>query len=486
MSHDPPISSPLLTHLCGYIAGRWTRALSGATVRVHNPATGEQLAEVPRMGAVEATAAVEAGERAFREQPGVEQRRGWLARIAESMLAHKDELGRLITLEHGKPWKEAIAEAEYAAGFFRYFAGLADHLKPRRLPDKLRGCEWTVHPRPAGVSGLITPWNFPLAMMSKKIPPALLAGCPVVLKPAGLTPLSAIALCQIAMEAGVPPGWLNLVIGESGPIGDVFCSHPAVRVISFTGSTEVGQILIQKTAPHIKRLSLELGGNAPFLVFDDANLDAAAEQLVANKFRSGGQTCVCTNRVYVQQSIEKQFIEKLAPRVAKLKVGNGMEPGIDIGPLINRAGWDKVDQHVRDAMEKGAKRIVGEDRPRPAHDWGAFYSPTLLTGVTREMRVCREETFGPVVAVATFQDEADAIAAGNDTCYGLAAYVFSSDRDRIERVVSRLRFGHVGVNTGTGPTPEAPFGGMKMSGFGREGGVEGLHEYLEPQTTALA
>lgn len=481
------IQSPLLPHTAGYIAGRWTGAQSGKTLAVINPATGEKLADVPSMGAAETTQAVEAAAGAFADPPAIELRRAWLKAIGARMLEHKRELGRIITLEQGKPLAEGVTEAEYAAGFFAYFADQLHHLEAQVLPQMIRNCRWTVHHRPAGVAATITPWNFPLAMMAKKIAPALGAGCTIVTKPASQTPLSAIAFWTIAEAVGVPAGRMNLIIGSAGPVSDVLCSHPAVRIISFTGSTEVGSILMNKAAPHIKRLALELGGNAPFLVFDDASIDAAADGLLANKFRAAGQTCVCTNRVYVQQSIAATFTDAVAERVRKLKVGNGLEEGIHLGPLIDRDGWDKVHAHVTDAIERGARRIVGDDppRPRPRSDWGAFYSPTVLANVTPDMRVCREETFGPVVAISTFTDEADAVRQANSTQYGLAAYLYTADRARAERVTAQLQFGHVGVNTGTGPTSEAPFGGFKQSGFGREGGIEGLLEFCEPQAVAM-
>ena len=479
------IASPLLEHVQGYIAGQWVDADDGGTLPVTNPATGELLANVPNMGAAEATRAVEDADAALAPLPSIDTRRSWLKDLGDGLLEGKEEFGRIITLEHGKPLAEGIGEVEYSASFFHYFADQLHHLDDEVLPGAVRGCKWKVTHRPAGVAGLIVPWNFPLGMVAKKISAAIGAGCTLVARPAGMTPLSAIAFWTIAERVGMPPGRLNLVIGGSGPIGKVLCTHPAVAIISFTGSTRVGQLLINQTAPHVKKLALELGGNAPFIVFDDADLDAAVNGLMANKFRAGGQTCVCTNRVFVHHGIMDAFLERLVPKVKALKVGNGMDAGVDIGPLVNRDGFDKVAQHVADALAKGAQRLAGDDPPRPEQDWGAFYPPTVLTGVTCDMLVCREETFGPVVAVAAFGDEAEVIAAGNDTEYGLAAYVFSGDIARGERVASQLRFGHVGVNTGSGPAAHAPFGGMKQSGIGREGGVDGLLEYCETQTIAV-
>jgi succinate-semialdehyde dehydrogenase/glutarate-semialdehyde dehydrogenase len=480
------IESPLLADLGGYIDGQWVRAASGATFAVINPATGEVLAAVPEMGETETTAAVEAASRALSSPVGAERRRDWLNAIHDGLIENKNELARIITLEQGKPLKESAAEVDYAAGFFGFFAKQLGRLEPETLPERVRGCRWVLHRRSAGVAGLIAPWNFPLAMMAKKIAAALGAGCSAVVKPASLTPLTAIAFFAVARQAGLPAGRLNLVMGKSGPIGDVFCRHPAVRVVGLTGSTEVGRLLIEKSAPHVKRLAMELGGNAPFIVFEDADVESAADALMANKFRAGGQTCVCANRVYADRCVLERFTQAVAERIRRLRVGDGMAPDTDIGPLINRAGFDKVAEHVRDALHRGARRIVGEDRPRPEQDWGAFYPPTVLVGVTPEMLVCREETFGPVVAISSFEDERQVIELANSTEYGLAAYVFTRDAERAERVVAQLRFGHVGVNTGTGPVPEAPFGGMKQSGFGREGGVEGLFEFCETQAVATA
>jgi succinate-semialdehyde dehydrogenase/glutarate-semialdehyde dehydrogenase len=466
----------------GFVAGRWVDADSRERYRVTNPANGEQLAEAPLMGEVECTRAVEAAKAAMQSATSLDERRHWLQGIGDRLLEHKEELAKIITLEHGKPLREGTAEVDYSASFFHFFATQLEKLSSHELPQVIRGCRWRVDLRPAGVVGAIASWNFPLAMICKKLAPALGAGCGVVVKPASLTPLSAMALGGIAETAGLPPGMFNLVIGKSQPIGQVLCSHPAVRVISFTGSTEVGKELAAAAAPRLKRLTLELGGNAPFIVFEDADLLAAVDSLIANKFRSGGQTCVCANRVFVHQTVADDFLSATAERTRRLKVGNGEDPEVDIGPLINRDGFDKVAAHVRDALAKGANRLVGADPPRPEEDWGCFYPATLLAAVRPEMRVCREETFGPVIAVSVFDDEASLVELANGTEYGLAAYVFTNDSERAERLASVLQFGHLGLNTGTGPTAEAPFGGVKDSGFGREGGLEGLLEFCEPQT----
>lgn len=466
------------------INGGWIPPTGRGDFAVVNPATGAVLARLPNLGAAETARAVAAAAQALTAEPSLEERCGWLLGIHDRLLAAKAGFARLITLENGKPLREAAVEVDYTCGFFRFFAEHLDRLAPAALSTRPRGCGWTVFQRPAGVVGLIAPWNFPLAMLGKKVAPALGAGCAAVIKPARQTPLSMIALARLAFDAGVPPGRLNIVTGPAQPIGETLCTDPDVRLISFTGSTEVGEWLAVRSAPHLKRLALELGGNAPFVVFADADLDAAADALLANKFRAAGQTCVCTNRVYVEVPVLEAFTARVAARVERLRVGDGLDPATDIGPLIDRAQFDRVATHVRDALARGARRVVGHDPAPPPHEWGAFYPPTVLTGVTREMLVCRNETFGPVVAIAGFGTEAEAVTAANDTCYGLAAYVFSGDAARLDRVRQLLPFGHVGLNTGTGPTPEAPFGGFKRSGFGREGGIEGLLEFCEPQVVA--
>lgn len=480
------ISSPLLNQLGGFVDGGWVGAGSKATLSVVNPATGALLARVPDMNAAHATHALESAAQAFAQVPDIERRRAWLEGIADLLTTHRTELARIITLEQGKPLQEAAVEVDYSAGFFSFYAKSLAHLQPAPLAGRIKNLDWTIHHRPAGVAALITPWNFPLAMLAKKLAPALAAGCAIVAKPADLTPLTAIAFWHIAHQLDVDPGRLNLVIGQAAPIGEMLCSHPAVRVISFTGSTAVGKILLEKTAPHVKRLSLELGGNAPFIVFDDADVLTAVEALKANKFRCAGQTCVCANRVYVQSKLLESFARETAERVGRLKVGDGMNPETEIGPLINRASFAKVQRHVQEAIQQGARRLVGCDPPASAEDFGAFYPPTVLIGVTPEMSIAREETFGPVVPITAFDTEEQALALANGTPYGLAAYVFTQDRGRAERVIAQLRFGHVGLNTGQGPTPEAPFGGMKQSGFGREGGIEGLLEFCEVQTVAAS
>jgi succinate-semialdehyde dehydrogenase/glutarate-semialdehyde dehydrogenase len=477
-------ASPWLRAIGGYVGGEWVQAASGATMPVRDPATGEILADVPDMGETDAEAAVQAAAEMLHATPSLATRESWLTAIADRLEAEADALGAIITREQGKPLREGEAEVRYAAGFYRYAAEHVAELAPRALPERERGCRWIVYSRPAGVVGLITPWNFPLAMHAKKFSAALAAGCPSISKPDEHTPLSLIAFWRLLAEVGLPPGMANLVIGQPAPIGRVLCTHPAVRALSFTGSTDVGRILRQQAAPHIKALTLELGGNAPFLVMDDAELEAAADALLANKFRAGGQTCVCTNRVLVHQSAVPRFVALTAERMRALRVGTGTAPDVDIGPLIHRAAWDKVRGHVQDALDHGARRVLGETPPRPDHDWGAWFPPTLLTGVTPAMRLFQEETFGPVVAVGAFDTDEEALHLANATPYGLAAYLFTTHAARADRFIERLRFGHVGLNTATGPAPHAPFGGRKDSGLGREGGTEGLREFIETQVVA--
>ncbi|MCC7349464.1 MAG: NAD-dependent succinate-semialdehyde dehydrogenase [Phycisphaerales bacterium] len=477
------LESPLLNQVGGYIDGQWVHS-EGRSIAVINPATGDHLADAPDMDADQAQLAVESAERAGQRDIPIAKRRRWLEEITRLLNDNQSELARIITLEQGKPLSESASEVQYAAGFFQYYSRHLDRLESEPLAEHPHQLNWTVHHRPAGVVGLITPWNFPLAMLAKKLSAALAAGCTTVTKPAELTPLTTIALWNLLQTLDLDKGRANLVIGQPKPIGEVLCTHPAVRLISFTGSTEVGRLLMASTAPQIKRLGLELGGNAPFIVMEDANLPNAVQALMANKFRCAGQTCVCTNRVYVQASVEKEFIAMAAERIRLLRVGNGLDAQTQIGPLIHRQAFDKVDRHVKEALSHGAKRIVGADRPRPTHDWGAFYTPTLLSNVNSKMLVSQQETFGPVVAVQSFESIDQIVELANGTPYGLAAYVFGQNEREMADLIGRLRFGHVGWNTGSGPTPEAPFGGMKQSGFGREGGVEGLLEFCETQTVA--
>ncbi len=487
------IASPLLPHLTGSWGGTSRPASDARTFDVVDPATGAVLARLPEYGAAAATQAVDAAVAALDAEPDAPTRRRWLLGHAEQLVAERDELARIITAENGKPLAEARGEVEYAAGFYREAARQLDRLEVFEPPERPRSLRWQIHHRRAGVAALITPWNFPVAMLAKKLAGALAAGCPAVVKPSELTPLSAIAVFTLLERLDLPPGMVNLVFGRAAEIGAVLCARPEVRVLSFTGSTGVGRLLAAQCAPTLKRLSLELGGNAPFVVFEDADLDRAADALMANKFRCAGQTCVCSNRVLVHQDVHDAFVARVAERVGALQVGPGDRPGVQIGPLIDRRGWAKVRDHVADAVAGGARVVVGGGpalaavavHGGQAEGASCFYPPTVLVDVRAGMRCQVEETFGPIVAVRRFADEAEAIRLANDTEYGLAAYLFSGDPARLQGVAARLHFGHVGLNTAAGPTPELPFGGMEQSGLGREGGLEGLLEFIELQTCPI-
>ena len=477
------IDSPLLPSLGGYINGAWQMADTGDTVAVSNPANADHLADVAAMGGAETRRAIAAAEAAQARPNDLDQRRRWLEAIAAALTGEREEIGRILCLEHGKPLAEAQGEVDYAAGFFRYAAAHIDALAPHTLDERPRDCTWHVHHRPAGVVGLITPWNFPIGMIAKKLSAAIAADCASVIKPSSKTPLTMIALFTLLeREVGLPAGRVNLVMGRAGPITEALFEAPSVRVISFTGSTEVGRTLIEQSAAGVKRLTLELGGNAPYIIFDDADLDHAADQLIGNKFRGGGQTCVCANRIFVHADVAGDFADRLAERARALSVGDGMQPGTRLGPLIDENAVAKVRRHVEDAVAKGARSVYqGDASGLP----GTFYPPTVLLDVPADAACYREETFGPLVPIITFADEPEVVAMANDTDFGLACYVFSADRSRGERVIEQLRFGHAALNTGSGPTPEAPFGGMKQSGFGREGGLEGLFEFTETQTVPV-
>ncbi|GGY72120.1 NAD-dependent succinate-semialdehyde dehydrogenase [Marinobacter zhanjiangensis] len=481
------IESPLLKNLKGYIGGQW-KATGDNTFDVYNPATGEVLTSVPSMPAEDVKAAIEAGKSALKltEPYAIETRRQWLEGIRDALKDNREEIGRILCLEHGKPLNEAQGEVDYAAGFFDYFSKTIGNLNSHTLEEKPRDCTWTIHYRPVGVVGLITPWNFPIGMIAKKLSAAMAAGCPSVIKPASETPLTMIAMFTIIDEnVDLPEGMINLVMGKASVIGKELCENPDVPMLSFTGSTEVGRKLIVDTAEQVKKLALELGGNAPYIIFDDADLDKAADNLIGNKFRGGGQTCVCANRIFVHEKVMDTFAQKLADRVNKMTVGDGINGDVDIGPLINKAGFNKVKDHLEDALKKGATLVAGT-KPDDLPTDKLFFPPTVVSGVKRDMACFREETFGPLVPMVSFSSEEEAIEMGNDTEFGLASYVFTADEECAQRVAGGLRFGHVGWNTGTGPAPEAPFGGMKASGIGREGGIEGLFEFVEPQSVPRA
>ncbi|RZI44358.1 NADP-dependent succinate-semialdehyde dehydrogenase I [Herbaspirillum sp. HC18] len=471
------LKDPSLLKQQAYIAGQWCDADSGESFPVTNPATGETIGTVPHMGAAETRRAIAAANEAWR---------GWRAKTAKErsvilrkwndlMLANADDLAVIMTVEQGKPLAEAKGEVGYAASFIEWFAEEAKRVSGDTLQSPWTDRRIVVTKEPIGVCAAITPWNFPAAMITRKVGPALAAGCPMVVKPAEGTPYSALAMAVLAERAGVPAGVFSVITGDARAIGGEMTSNPTVRKLSFTGSTEVGRLLMQQSAATVKKLSLELGGNAPFIVFNDADLDAAVEGAMASKYRNAGQTCVCANRIYVQDGVYDAFADKLVAAVKKLKVGNGLEPGVTQGPLIDQDAVGKVEQHVADALAKGGRVLTGGKR----HALGqTFFEPTVISGVTSEMRVAKEETFGPVAPLFRFKTDEEAIALANDTEFGLASYFYSRDIGRVWRVAEGLESGMVGINTGLISNEVAPFGGVKQSGLGREGSKYGMDDYL--------
>ena len=457
------------------VGGAWVGTPS---LDVLNPATGAVVGRVPDLGAEETRAAIEAADAAFPAWSGLlaKERGAILRRWYDLQREHAEDLARLMTAEQGKPLAEARAEVDYGSAFTEFYSEEAKRVVGEIIPTPRQSGRVLVLKQPVGVVGAITPWNFPLAMITRKISPALAAGCTVVVKPAPETPLSALALAELAVRAGFPPGVINVVTGDAEKIGGELTSNPQVRMITFTGSTEVGKLLMRQSAGTVKKLSLELGGNAPFIVFDDADLDAAVAGAMASKFRNSGQTCVSANRILVQSGIYDRFARKLAEAVSNLKVGDGMEEGVAQGPLINEAGLQKVEAHVADALEQGAKAVLGGT---PHALGGTFFQPTVLTDVSPSMLIAREETFGPVAALFRFADDAEAIAMANDTPFGLAAYFYTRDLARAWRVAEALDYGMIGINEGMISTELAPFGGVKESGQGREGSHHGIEEFLE-------
>jgi succinate-semialdehyde dehydrogenase / glutarate-semialdehyde dehydrogenase len=472
------LNDPKLLRTQAYVNGEWVGADNRETFDVKDPATGRVLAAVPAMGAVETRRAIDAAQaaqRAWRARTGKE-RAAVLRRWHDLMLANADDLAAIMTAEQGKPLAEAKGEIGYAASFLEWFAEEAKRVAGDTLASPTADKRLVVLKEPVGVCVAITPWNFPAAMITRKVGPALAAGCTMVVKPAEATPLSALALAVLAERAGVPVGVLSIVTGDPKAIGAEMTSNPLVRKLSFTGSTPVGRLLAAQCAPTIKKLSLELGGNAPFIVFDDADLDAAVEGAIASKYRNAGQTCVCTNRLYVHDTVYDAFAQKLAQAIAKLKVGNGFEPGVTQGPLINQAALDKVESHIADAVSHGARVVAGGKRHALG---GTFFEPTVLAEVTPAMRIAQEETFGPVAPLFRFSGEDEVIGFANDTEFGLAAYFYSRDVGRVWRVAEALEYGMVGINTGLISNEVGPFGGVKQSGLGREGSKYGIDEYLE-------
>ncbi len=460
-----------------HIGGEWIK--TEKTFDVINPATGEVLAKVANCGAKETNQAIEAAHQAFPAwaTKTAKERGAILKKWYQLIMDNKEDLGAIMTAEQGKPLKEAIGEVGYGAAFVEWFAEEGKRLYGDLIPNTVSGTRILTTKQPIGVCGMITPWNFPSAMITRKMPPALAAGCTVISKPAEATPLSALALAVLAEEAGFPKGVINIVTtDDSSTVGKTLCESEKVRKMSFTGSTKVGKILMEQCAQTMKRMSLELGGNAPFIVFDDADIDAAVEGAVAAKFRNCGQVCIAPNRFYIQDNIYEEFAEKLAHKVKTIKAGDGFEEASDIGPLINKAGMEKVEEHIKDAVDKGAKILVGGER----HEKGqTFFQPTALRDMGDDMMIAKDETFGPVAPLFRFKNEGDVITKANDTIYGLASYFFARDIGRVWKVAEALEYGMVGINSGMISTEVAPFGGVKQSGMGREGSKYGIDEFVE-------
>ncbi|MDH4870010.1 NAD-dependent succinate-semialdehyde dehydrogenase [Pseudomonas sp. BN515] len=468
-----------------FIAGAWCNADDGRTVDVTDPASGDLLGRVPNMGGSETLRAIEAADAALPAWRArtAKERAQILRRWFELMLQHEDDLARLMTLEQGKPLTEAVGEIRYAASFIEWFAEEGKRIYGDVIPSPAGDKRLVVIKQGIGVCAAITPWNFPSAMITRKVAPALAAGCTIVVKPANETPFSALALAELAKRAGVPDGVLSIVTGDAVAIGAQLTSHPLVRKLSFTGSTPVGRLLMGQCAPTIKKVSLELGGNAPFIVFDDADIDAAVEGALVAKYRNAGQTCVCVNRFYVHDAVYDAFAERFAARVRDLRVGHGLEGATQIGPLITGKALDKVQSLIADAVEKGADILVGGD----GHELGGnFLQPTVLTGVAPGMQLLDEEIFGPVAPLVRFSSDEEVVRLANDTLYGLAAYFYSRDIGRVWKIAEQLEYGMVGINTGLISNEVAPFGGVKQSGLGREGSKYGIEDYLEMKYLCLA
>lgn len=467
-----------------YIDGQWLPADNKSTIEVTNPATDEVIGTVPNMGAKEATKAIEAAERALTtwQAKSAQERADIMRRWFDLMMEHQDELALIMTAEQGKPLKESSGEVAYGASYIEWFAEEGKRVYGDTIPAKSGSERVLVIKQPVGVCTAITPWNFPNAMIARKVAPALAAGCTFVIRPASLTPFSALAMAALAEEAGIPAGVFNVITGKASDIGEVLTQHDSVRKFSFTGSTPVGRQLLSQCADTIKKVSMELGGNAPFIVFDDADLDAAVEGAIAAKYRNAGQTCVCANRIYVQAGIYEAFVEKLIEKTAELKVGNGTKSGVDIGPLINQDAVDKSLELLEDAKDKGGE-IVGGGK---LEDQGElFFKPAVIKYANDQMRVAQEEIFAPIAPVFRFEDEEEVIRRANDTEFGLASYFYSQNLNRVIRVSERLAFGMVGVNTGLVSNAAAPFGGVKQSGLGREGSKYGIEDYLEIKYVAI-
>jgi succinate-semialdehyde dehydrogenase/glutarate-semialdehyde dehydrogenase len=473
------LRDPSLFRQQAFVGGQWVDAAGGEVKQVVNPANGQLIGTVPNCGAKEARAAIEAADKALPDWRSrtAKARAQLLRKWFDLIMANQEDLAVLMTVEQGKPLAESRGEIAYAASFIEWFAEEAKRVYGDVIPSHGTDKRIVVLKQPIGVTTAITPWNFPTAMITRKAGPALAAGCTMVIKPSELTPYSALALCVLAERAGLPAGIISVVTGEAKPIGGEFTSNPLVRKLSFTGSTPVGKLLMSQCAGTVKKVSLELGGNAPFIVFDDADLEAAVSGAIASKYRNAGQTCVCANRIYVQSGIYDRFAARLAEKVSEMKVGNGLDQGTVIGPLIEEKAVAKVEEHVRDAVSKGAKVVVGGKRADGLN--GHFYVPTVLTGIKADMLVLREETFGPVAPLMKFDTEEEVVRLANSTEFGLAAYFYSRDIARVWRVAEALESGIVGINEGIISTEVAPFGGVKESGIGREGSKYGIDDYLE-------
>jgi succinate-semialdehyde dehydrogenase / glutarate-semialdehyde dehydrogenase len=470
------------------INGAWVQAQSGARFAVSDPATGLELAQVANLGAIDAAAAITAAEKAWGpwRAKTAKERGAVLMKWFALLHQHADDLARIMTAEQGKPLAEAKGEVAYGASFLEWFAEEARRVYGQTIPTTDNNKRYLVIKQPIGVCAAITPWNFPIAMITRKVAPALAAGCPVVIKPAEQTPLSALAVAELAQRAGMPAGVLNVLCADSAnsiAIGAVLTSSDVVRHLSFTGSTEVGRILARQCASTVKKISLELGGNAPFIVFDDADIDSAVAGAIVSKYRNAGQTCVCANRLYVQAPVYDRFVAQLAAKVAAIKVGNGFDAGVNQGPLIDNAAVQKVESHIADALAKGARVVQGGTKSAELGE--RFFAPTVLADVTADMLCAKEETFGPMAPVFKFETEAEVVALANNTEFGLASYFYSRDVGRIFRVGEALEYGMVGVNTGLISTAEVPFGGVKQSGLGREGAAQGLEDYVEVKYLCL-
>ena len=468
-----------------YVGGKWVDADNGATINVTNPSNSNVVGSVPKLGAAETSRAIDAAQEAFHSwrKKTAKERSVLVRALSDAMIENQEDLASIMTIEQGKPLLESRGEVAYAASFFEWFAEEGKRMYGDVIPQHLPDRRIVVIKEPVGVCAAITPWNFPAAMITRKAGPALAAGCTIVIKPASQTPYSALALCELADRVGIPPGVINVVTGNSSEIGAEFTSNEKVRKLTFTGSTNIGKVLMRQCADNVKKVSLELGGNAPFVVFDDADIDAAVSGAIQSKYRNSGQTCVCANRLLIHDAIYDEFSEKFSEEVAKMKVGDGFEKNVVQGPLIDMSAVEKVEAHIEDAVQKGAMVVAGGSR----HELGgSFFQPTVMTNVKVNMAVANEETFGPLAPLFRFHSEEEAIEMANDTEFGLAAYIYSRDLGRVWRVSEAVEYGIVGINTGIISTEVAPFGGMKESGIGREGSKYGLDEYVEIKYLCMA